>query len=119
MGMDRRARILGIARVLRLVTVRRAKTLVIVHRVLRLVIARLAKTLEATVHRGRRMEMGRRARISGIARVLRLVIARLGKQKPPAALIEHYRAAGILTEIDGQQSLDAVTAALLEAIRPR
>ena len=48
-----------------------------------------------------------------------VVIARLGKQKPPAALIEHYRAAGILTEIDGQQSLDAVTAALLEAIRPR
>jgi len=48
-----------------------------------------------------------------------VVIARLEKQKPPAALIEHYRAAGILTEIDGQQSLDAVTAALLEAIRPR
>ena len=48
-----------------------------------------------------------------------VVIARLEKQKPPAALIEHYRAAGILTEIDGQQSLDAVTTALLEAIRPR
>jgi len=48
-----------------------------------------------------------------------VVIARLEKQKPPAALIERYRAAGILTEIDGQQSLDAVTAALLEAIRPR
>ena len=48
-----------------------------------------------------------------------VVIARLEKQKPPAALIEHYRAAGILTEIDGQQPLDAVTAALLEAIRPR
>ena len=48
-----------------------------------------------------------------------VVIARLEKQKPPAALIVHYRAAGILTEIDGQQSLDAVTAALLEAIRPR
>lgn len=48
-----------------------------------------------------------------------VVIARLEKQKPPAALMEHYRAAGILTEIDGQQSLDAVTAALLEAILPR
>ncbi len=48
-----------------------------------------------------------------------VVIARLEKQKPPAALLEHYRAAGTLTEIDGQQSLDAVTAALLEAIRPR
>jgi len=45
-----------------------------------------------------------------------VVGARLEKQKPPAALIEHYRAAGVLTEIDGQQSLDAVTSALLEAI---
>ena len=45
-----------------------------------------------------------------------VVMARLEKQKPPAALIEHYRKAGILAEIDGMQSLDAVTAVLLEAI---
>jgi len=45
-----------------------------------------------------------------------VVRQRLELQKPPVALIEHYRNAGILTEIDGQQSLDAVTKALLEAI---
>jgi adenylate kinase len=42
---------------------------------------------------------------------------RLEKQKPPAELIEHYRAAGVLREIDGEQSLDEVTALLLEAIK--
>lgn len=42
---------------------------------------------------------------------------RLEKQKPPADLIEHYRAAGVLREIDGEQSLDDVTALLLEAIQ--
>lgn len=42
---------------------------------------------------------------------------RLEKQKPPADLIGHYRSAGVLTEIDGQQSLDDVTSALLGAIR--
>lgn len=42
---------------------------------------------------------------------------RLEKQKPPAELIEHYRAAGVLREIDGERSLDDVTAALLEAIK--
>jgi adenylate kinase len=42
---------------------------------------------------------------------------RLEKQKPPADLIDHYRKAGVLKEIDGRQSLDDVTAALLEAIR--
>ena len=42
---------------------------------------------------------------------------RLEKQKPPADLIEHYREAGVLREIDGQRSLDDVTASLLEAIR--
>jgi adenylate kinase len=42
---------------------------------------------------------------------------RLEKQKPPAELIEHYRKAGVLREIDGQRSLDDVTASLLEAIR--
>jgi adenylate kinase len=46
-----------------------------------------------------------------------IVRARLEKQKPPASLIEHYRHAGVLTEIDGQRSLDEVTNALLEAIR--
>ncbi|MEO6397604.1 MAG: adenylate kinase [Tepidiformaceae bacterium] len=45
-----------------------------------------------------------------------VVMARLEKQKPPSALIEHYEASGVLTRIDGEQSLDAVTAALLEAI---
>jgi adenylate kinase len=42
---------------------------------------------------------------------------RLEKQKPPADLIEHYRAAGALREIDGERSLDEVTALLLEAIK--
>jgi len=46
-----------------------------------------------------------------------VVRARLEKQKPPATLIEHYRAAGVLKEIDGQRPLDDVTAALLGAIR--
>ncbi|GIW19357.1 MAG: adenylate kinase [Tepidiforma sp.] len=46
-----------------------------------------------------------------------VVRARLEKQKPPADLIEHYRKAGVLREIDGERSLDDVTAALLEAIR--
>ncbi|MGE0599096.1 MAG: adenylate kinase [Dehalococcoidia bacterium] len=46
-----------------------------------------------------------------------VVASRLEKQKPPVALIDHYRSAGVLKEIDGEQPLDAVTAALLEAIR--
>lgn len=46
-----------------------------------------------------------------------VVAARLEKQKPPAALIDHYRSLGVLREINGEQSLDSVTAALLEAIR--
>ncbi len=46
-----------------------------------------------------------------------VVQSRLEKQKPPAALVEHYCSAGVLKEIDGDRSLDAVTAALLEAIR--
>lgn len=46
-----------------------------------------------------------------------VVQSRLQKQKPPVELIEHYRSAGVLKEIDGEQSLDTVTAALLEAIR--
>lgn len=46
-----------------------------------------------------------------------VVRTRLEKQKPPAELIEHYRAAGVLREIDGERPLDAVTDALLEALR--
>lgn len=46
-----------------------------------------------------------------------VVRSRLEKQKPPAALIDHYREAGVLKEIDGEQPLDTVTKALLEAIR--
>jgi adenylate kinase len=45
-----------------------------------------------------------------------VVRTRLEKQKPPADLIQHYRQAGVLREIDGQRSLDDVTAALLEAL---
>ncbi len=46
-----------------------------------------------------------------------VVSARLEKQKPPLALIDHYRKAGVLREIDGQRSLDDVTKDLLEAIQ--
>lgn len=46
-----------------------------------------------------------------------VVRTRLEKQKPPAALIEHYRKAGVLREIDGQRTLDEVTSALLEALK--
>lgn len=46
-----------------------------------------------------------------------VVATRLQKQKPPAELIEHYRTAGVLREIDGERPLDDVTASLLEAIR--
>jgi adenylate kinase len=46
-----------------------------------------------------------------------VVTNRLEKQKPPAELIDHYRKAGALTEINGQQSFDAVTAELLGALR--
>ena len=46
-----------------------------------------------------------------------VVATRLQKQKPPAELIEHYRTAGVLREIDGERSLDDVTASLLEAIQ--
>ncbi len=46
-----------------------------------------------------------------------VVRTRLEKQKPPADLIEHYRVAGVLREIDGEQSLDDVTTALLGALK--
>jgi adenylate kinase len=45
-----------------------------------------------------------------------VVRTRLEKQKPPADLIEHYRKASSLREIDGERSLDDVTASLLEAL---
>lgn len=46
-----------------------------------------------------------------------VVATRLQKQKPPEELIQHYRAAGTLREIDGERFLDDVTASLLEALR--
>jgi adenylate kinase len=45
-----------------------------------------------------------------------VVRSRLEKQKPPAALIDHYRTMGVLTEINGEQSLDTVTSELLGAL---
>ena len=42
---------------------------------------------------------------------------RLETMKPPADLIDHYRKAGALDEIDGEMSLDDVTAALLGALK--
>jgi adenylate kinase len=45
-----------------------------------------------------------------------VVQSRLEKQKPPAGLIEHYRSSGVLQEINGEQSLDDVTRALLAAL---
>ncbi len=47
-----------------------------------------------------------------------VVRARLAKQKPPADLIEYYRERGVLCTVNGEQPLDAVTQALLEAIGP-
>ncbi len=46
-----------------------------------------------------------------------VVMSRLEKQKPPADLIAHYESAGVLRRIDGERSLDDVTASLLEALR--
>ncbi|GAB4334699.1 MAG: adenylate kinase [Dehalococcoidia bacterium] len=46
-----------------------------------------------------------------------VVRTRLETMKPPADLIEHYRAAGVLREIDGKRPLDEVTADLLEALK--
>jgi len=44
------------------------------------------------------------------------VRARLGVfHQQTAPLIDYYRAAGLLTEVDGSASIDAVSAALLEA----
>ena len=38
------------------------------------------------------------------------------KQKPPASLIDHYRMASSLREIDGERPLDDVTRSLLERV---
>ena len=52
------------------------------------------------------------------------VRARLQKQKPPADLLSHYRSQAKLTDIDGEQQVEAVTRALLDGVaevpgRPR
>ena len=44
------------------------------------------------------------------------VRARLEQQKPPAALLDHYRGAGKLVDIDGQQTVEKVTEDLVEAV---
>ena len=46
-----------------------------------------------------------------------VVRTRLEKMKPPAELIEHYRSAGVLREIDGKRPMDDVTTDLLEALK--
>jgi adenylate kinase len=46
-----------------------------------------------------------------------VVRTRLEKQKPAPELIDHYRQAGVLHEVDGERSIDEVTTALLEALR--
>jgi adenylate kinase len=47
-----------------------------------------------------------------------VVRARLEKQVPPMLeVVEHYRAAGLLAEIDGRQSIDEVSHAILEVVR--
>jgi adenylate kinase len=45
-----------------------------------------------------------------------VVRERLQKQRPPAELLEHYRAQGKLIDIDGRQDVETVTGALLAAI---
>lgn len=48
-----------------------------------------------------------------------VVRARLDKQVPPMlAVVDHYERAGIVDRIDGRQAIDAVTAQILERIRP-
>lgn len=44
------------------------------------------------------------------------VRTRLQVQKPPADLVEHYRRAGVLVEVNGEQPLEAVTHDLLQAL---
>jgi len=45
-----------------------------------------------------------------------VVRARIAAQKPPADLVEHYRAQGVLREIDGRPAIDVVTPRILEAV---
>jgi len=46
------------------------------------------------------------------------VRARMAQQVPPLLeVVEHYREKGILTTVDGRQAMDAVTEALMEALR--
>lgn len=47
------------------------------------------------------------------------VRSRLEKQKPPAEMIEHYRAQGRLVDVDGMQEVEAVTAAIEAVIKER
>ncbi len=42
---------------------------------------------------------------------------RLEKMKTPADLLNHYRSAGVLQEIDGEKPLDVVTAVMMKAIQ--
>jgi adenylate kinase len=44
------------------------------------------------------------------------VRSRLEQQRPPQDLLAHYRDGGTLVDIDGTQSVDEVTAALLKAV---
>lgn len=46
-----------------------------------------------------------------------VVASRLQKQKPAADLVQHYRDAGALREIDGERTLDPITHDLLEALK--
>ena len=46
-----------------------------------------------------------------------VVRTRIEGMKPPADLLDHYRTAGALREIDGERGLDDVTADLLEALK--
>ena len=41
---------------------------------------------------------------------------RLAKQKPPADLLDHYRKAGKLREVDGTPDIDTVTASVMSAL---
>ena len=46
------------------------------------------------------------------------VRARMAQQVPPLLeVVEHYRDQGVLTTVDGRQSIDAVTDALMESLR--
>ena len=46
-----------------------------------------------------------------------VVRTRIERQKPPDDLINHYRTAGLLREIDGLRDLDSVTTDLLNALK--